>query len=124
MTFRKTVLMVVLAAGVLAPAACEDEGDDSRIVEAEWFMATYVDLRMTTLRAGVDQLPVPLRDSVLSVHGVTEGELLQFAEEHGRDAGFMQAVWDSIENRMDRLRAPVMDSLAATAADSSGAPDA
>ena len=111
--------MAVLAAGALAPAACDDEEPDRAIVEAEWFVATYLDLRMATLRAGVDQLPIPVQDSILAAHEVTEEDLLQFAEIHGRDARFMQAVWDSIENRMDRLRAPVLDSVAA-AADSNG----
>jgi hypothetical protein len=112
-------MTAVLAAGALAPAACGDEDiDDSAALESEWFVATYVDLRMATLRAGVDQLPVPIRDSILSAHEVTEEDLFQFAELHGRDAGFMQAVWDSVENRMNRLRAPVLDSVAASSADS------
>lgn len=121
MTLRPIVVMAVLAAGAIAPAACGDEGTDGDAVESEWFVATYVDLRMATLRAEADQLPVPVRDSILSAHEVTAEDLLQFAEVHGRDARFMQAVWDSVETRIDRLRLPVLDSLAAAVADSGGA---
>ena len=68
---------------------------------------TYVDLRMATLLAGVDQIPLAERDRILAEHGVGEQDLLDFVDLRGGDPDYMHAVWDSVEARIDRLRAEI-----------------
>lgn len=90
--------------GLLAAAACQPEEEPIETIPVETFIATYVDLRMATLRAGVDQIPTAERDRILAEHGVGEDDLLQFVDVRGRDALFMHTVWDSIEAEIDELR--------------------
>ena len=103
-------IAVVVAVGALASAACTGSGstETDTGIETERFVAVYVDLRMATLRSGADQLPVATRDSILASHGVTEADLLEFVEIHGRGAQYMHAVWDTIEDRIDRQRVPAL----------------
>ena len=117
--------ILALAVGVSAPTACGPEAaeDEAVGIETERFVATYVDLRMATLRAGVDQLPLHRRDSILDAHGVTQEDLLEYVEINGRNAQFMQAVWDTIEDRIDRQRVPALglDSASTPEVDTMGA---
>lgn len=106
---RRGMLAAVAVGVLVAPAACGTGQDPEPAgIETERFVATYVDLRMATLRAGVDQLPVDRRDSILATHDVSEDDLLEYVEIHGRNAQFMQAVWDTVEDRIDRQRVPAL----------------
>ena len=105
----------VVAAGALALAACGTGTASNDGVETDTFVATYVELRLATLRAGVDAIPHADRDQILSDHGVSEDDLLQFVELHGRDPQFMASVWDTIQGLIDEAR------VIPTAVDSSGA---
>jgi len=42
-------------------------------------------------------------DSVLVAHGVTEEDLLAFAERYGDNVAFMEGVWSAVESRMVEL---------------------
>lgn len=95
---------LILVAGALASAACSADQEAEASISTDTFIAAYVDLRMATLRAGVDQIPTAERDRILARHGVTEDDLLQFVEARGRDAAFMHTVWDTIEARIDARR--------------------
>lgn len=75
-------------------------------IDREAFVSTYVALRVATLTGGFERLPPDVRDSVLDEHGVTEEQLLDFAEAHGRDIRFMERIWDEIEARLDTVASP------------------
>lgn len=97
----------VLAAGVVALAACGGDaaapaGDPG--TDRETFIATYVDLRTEVIRGSTHELGEEQRRAVLARHGVTEEDLMSFAEFHGRDVAFMREVWDEVEARLDGER--------------------
>lgn len=97
---------VGLALALLA-AACGGDGPASAArggIDRETFIATYVDLRATTIRGDSFAISDAQRDQVLARHGVTEEELLRFVELNGEDADFMRAVWDEVEARLDAER--------------------
>jgi len=116
-----------LALGLaLAAAAC---GWDSPTpsgesgIDRETFIATYVDLRAVTIRGDSFAVSDAQRSDVLARHGVTEAELLGFAELHGEDVPFMRSVWDEVEARLDAQRVlPDAGGTAPGAADTAAAP--
>jgi len=96
---RARVLATLVGAS-LAFAGCGTgtTPDTPATISAHTFVATYVDLRLAVLTA---EQPTELTDSaraaILDQHGVTEKDLLDFVDVHGRDPAFMKAVWDSAE---------------------------
>ena len=64
------------------------------------FVDVYVGLRTAELRASDAVITEARRDSVLVAHGVTEEDLLAFAERYGDNVTFMEGVWGAVENRM------------------------
>lgn len=71
----------------------------------EAFMGAYVDLRTAALTARSFDIEDEVRDSILAVHGVTEQDLLDFIDTHGKDVEFMSALWTEVEARMVERRA-------------------
>ena len=103
---RRVRVAAAAVLGILGSAACSSgQGpESSEVIDRGVFIATYVDLRMSTLRQGVDQIPTVDRDRILAEHGVSEQDLLDFVEIRGHQPEFMQPVWDTIEARIDRER--------------------
>lgn len=104
---RSTCLAIVTAGAV----ACGEEAEPATIDRAT-FVDAYVELRSAALRRGLSGVDGPLRDTVLRDAGVTEEQLLTFAEVHGDDLDFMQEVWTDVSIRLDSipLRPVVADS--------------
>lgn len=93
-----------VAAALLVAAGCEENGGPETI-SREVFVETYVALRVAELRERRDDgISAEARERVLAEQGVTEEELLTFAEVHGRDVNFMEQVWDEVETRLDEKR--------------------
>ena len=93
----------VLAA-LLVAAACEEDGGPETI-SREVFVETYVALRVAELGGSRgDLIPAEERERVLAEKGVTEEELLTFAEMHGPDVTFMEQVWEDVERRLEEIR--------------------
>ena len=63
-----------------------------------------MDLRTAAIRTEGRLLDDADRASVLSRHGVTEDQLMAFAQLHGEDVEFMRGVWDEVEGRLDAVR--------------------
>jgi hypothetical protein len=82
---------------LLASAGCRGSPDT---IDRQVFVDTYVELRTTALANLTGQIRPDERDSVLARHGVTEEDLLRFAEVHGRDVEFMAEVWAEVETRL------------------------
>lgn len=93
---------VVLAASVVALPACDGEERETGTIPAERFVTALVDLRLAAREAEGDTIPAARRDSILSAHGVTDDDLLEFARVRGSDPSRMSAVWDSVELRILR----------------------
>ena len=100
-------LWAVGLALALAAASCGGDGPAPAAdggIDRETFIATYVDLRATTIRRDCFAISDAQREQVLARRSVTEEELLSFVELHGEDADFMRAVWDEVEARLDAER--------------------
>jgi len=89
------------AAVVVAAAGCGPEVPET--IDREVFVQTYVALRVAELRSPGAVIPDADRDSVLAERGVTEEDLVSFAEVHGGDPVFMEGVWTEIQNRIIEL---------------------
>jgi hypothetical protein len=103
---RIRLLAAAVAALVLG---CGDDAAPEGVIDRETFIATWVDLRGAGIRTG-DPLPASERTRVLGDHGVTEEQLLAFADAHGADPSYMADVWTEVEVRM--RPAPAADSAA------------
>jgi hypothetical protein len=75
----------------------------STTIDKEKFVTTYVQLREAAVQvdsAGLDSA----RAAILRRAGVTQKEMLAFADVHGRDVAFMKDVWDEVERRLEADR--------------------
>lgn len=96
------IMKPVVFACALLLAGCAD--NDGIGAADDRFISTMVDLRQAAFRAGMDTARFEqLRDSVLSVHGVTEADLRAYVERHSGDLEHMAAVWDSVSARLSEL---------------------
>ena len=75
-------------------------------MDREAFIATYVDLRSAALTTTALSITPAERDSVLTLHEVSEADLLLFVEVHGRDAVLMQDLWNEVEARIQLVLDP------------------
>ena len=71
------------------------------LIEPEDFIATYVDLRAAALITEDGQVTEIGRSEVLDHHGISEEDLISFAEAYGEDLTFMQEIWNEIELRLE-----------------------
>ena len=77
------------------------EGD---LIEPEDFIETYVDLRAAALITEDGQVTEAGRSEVLDRHGISEEDLISFAQANGEDLIFMQEIWNEIELRLENTR--------------------
>ena len=71
------------------------------LIEPEDFIVTYVDLRAAALITEDGQVTEVGRSEVLDRHGISEEDLISFAEAYGEDLTFMQEIWNEIELRLE-----------------------
>ena len=71
------------------------------LIEPEDFIATYVDLRAAALITEDGQVTEVGRSEILDHHGISEEDLISFAEAYGEDLTFMQEIWNEIELRLE-----------------------
>jgi hypothetical protein len=99
---RGPVLALALLAGGCGGGTSEPA--EAGGLDRDSFISAYVDLRTAAIRSDGTRLTDAARTSILSRHGVTEGQLMAFVELHGEDVEFMRAVWDEVEARLDAVR--------------------
>jgi hypothetical protein len=107
----RTCCLLLVTIGAVA---CGGEPEPATI-DRSTFIDTYVALRTAALQRGNAAVDAPLRDTVLRAAGVTEEELLTFAEVHGADFDFMREVWADVSAQLDSIsfQPPGADSAAA-----------
>lgn len=88
-----------LAVAALLLGACAPEAPDT--IARDTFVQVYVELRVAALDRDDATLTAADRERILSSHGITEDDLLSFAEVHSQDPTFMRAVWSEIEERLN-----------------------
>ncbi|MDE2763841.1 MAG: hypothetical protein OXQ94_14545 [Gemmatimonadota bacterium] len=90
---------------VLLHAGCAEDMPDT--IGRETFIETYVALRVAELTdQGDEMISAETRERVLREQGVTEEELIGFADVHGGDLDFMKELWKEVGKRMEALRDP------------------
>jgi hypothetical protein len=92
----------LVTAGVLVCGLAACEGGVPDTIDREVFVDTYVALRIAALDADSAKLSETDRAEILARHGVTEQDLLDFADTHAVELDFMRDVWNDVELRMDR----------------------
>ncbi len=96
---RRAATLALVSAAALSCAEPEPEG-----IDRELFVDVYVALRVAELRGTEEVIAPATRRQVLERFGVTEEELLEFAERRGGDPAFMQGVWEEVRAELDSLR--------------------
>lgn len=106
------------SATVLLGCVTASCGGDPAAVEAsidrDTFVATYVDLRLSALGDASGEITDAERTRVLAKHGVTEDDLLSFADAYGADPATMKEVWNAVA---EELRAAAGEDLPAETGD-------
>ncbi len=100
-SLRAGVRACLASAAVVLAAGCGTAPEE--VMTWQQFVDVYVGLRTAELRAADAVITEAKRDSVLAAHGVTEEDLLDFAERYGDNVTFMEGVWTAVENRMVEL---------------------
>ena len=100
-SLRAGVRACLASAAVVLAAGCGTAPGE--VMTWQQFVDVYVGLRTAELRAADAVITEAKRDSVLAAHGVTEEDLLDFAERYGDNVTFMEGVWSAVENRMVEL---------------------
>jgi hypothetical protein len=90
--------LLALLAAVAVASACRSEVGDA--IDRETFIDTFVDLRSTALKNPGTRITPEQRTEILAKHGVSEEDLLHFADVHGRDVDYMADVWSEVETRL------------------------
>jgi hypothetical protein len=100
-----SALILRPAAGFSAALAIITCGGDTAnvpadVMDRETFIATYVDLREAAIASSDFRITEGQRTAILARHGVDGESLLRFADVHGRDLDYMNAVWTEVDARL------------------------
>ena len=98
---RVRAATLALIAALMLSAGCARDGVPAGTIDRATFIATWVDLRRSALTATDRTLSDAERARVLSEHGVTEEELLAFADARGSDPSYMIELWSEVTARMN-----------------------
>lgn len=90
-------VIAVAAVGCGGAGSVDVPADDP---ERERFVAAYVALRRAALRSPGRVLSAEEGRRIMAQHGTSSGEMLGFADEHGDDLDYMEAVWSEIDARI------------------------
>lgn len=94
--------MILLGVAWVLPGALVSCGPEApATIERQTFVDVYVELRAAALDDTNALISPSVRDGILSNHGITAEDLVEFAEVHAGDPEFMRGVWDEIEERLN-----------------------
>ncbi len=105
---RPCALLILLLAALLLPSAgCSSPEPDLaefQTIPRETFIQAYVELRAAALRSSRYQIGVAQRDSILEGLGITEQDLITFAETRGGDLEYLKELWAEVDSVMRSRR--------------------
>ena len=85
---------------VVCSSCAREEPAPQGTIDRETFIATTVDLRRAALGTVQLTLSDADRERVLRANGVSEGELIAFADAWGADTRYMTEVWEEVKKRL------------------------
>lgn len=95
--------LVLSSAALLQACGGGAAEPETATIQKDTFVTAYVELR----QAAVDLDPERIdsaRAAILTLHGLTQQDMLTFAEVHGADVNFMRGVWDEVEGRLAAIQ--------------------
>jgi len=98
---------VIVATVLLSVAACTGAGSNPQedsAIPREDFVQAYYQLRVEGLRSPEMEISLEARNRILEDLGVTEDDLLNFAEVWGSDGEVMQEIWQEVDSLMREAR--------------------
>lgn len=110
---RQALGLLALAALAFLPTGCASEpGDETgEALAPESFVAIMVALRHAEREAIVTDSARPeferRKEAILAEHGATEEQLRDFVRLHQRDFALMNAIWDTIAQRLKYVPEPL-----------------
>ncbi len=122
LTLRTARAPICALALVLLGCTGTPEVTSGSTIDMDRFVAAWVELRASTISAPDGILTDELRESALERAEVTEEQLLAFAEAHGEDLSYMQAVWDSVQAQMEARTLGASDSTDSSEGDAGEPP--
>lgn len=98
---------VVLITASLAGLGCSGEGSDpsqGETISREAFVEAFVELRTAALRNTSMEITLEERDRILADLGLTDEDLLTFAEVRSRDGPLMEGIWEEVDTLLRASR--------------------
>ncbi|MEX2283229.1 MAG: hypothetical protein WEE89_12165 [Gemmatimonadota bacterium] len=99
---KRQFILILLAALVLPACDRQTTPPDTGGLSREQFVELFVALRNAKKSARSPADFELQKRQLLADAKVTEEQFKSFADAHAEDLAFMAAVWDSIQNRLDR----------------------
>lgn len=95
---------ILVAAGGCGNSASGPSRGDT--ISRERFVEAFYELRKEGIRSPMMEISLQARDRILEDLGVTEEELITFAEAWGTDGEMMQGIWEEVDSlmKLDRMR--------------------
>lgn len=103
------VTLLILGFTPFAALACGGATSDSPApdtISKDQFVEAYFELRKAGLRSRGMEITLDTRDSVLAELGLTEEDLITFAEVWGDDGEVMISVWEEVDSLLVQARTP------------------
>jgi hypothetical protein len=103
----RTVTFLVFGSLLLLTGGCSGTGPaspDQETISREQFVEAYLELRRKSLRSPRLEIDLSDRDQILEELGLTEEDLLTFAEVWGGNPDVMESIWQEVDSilREDR----------------------
>jgi len=93
--------LIAALVGAFAGVACGSDGSGPTLIERDIFIDAYVDLRVAALQTDSQRIAHEDRVEILSRHGITDQDLLEFADANAGRLDFMRDVWNEVEVRLE-----------------------
>jgi len=101
---QATLLCLILLPALLSGCDAQRGDGEAPTLDRERFVTVYVELRVAALRRDSPGLSDEEREEILRRYGVTEEQLMEFAERNGEEVSYMRDIWDEVESRLDARR--------------------
>lgn len=103
----RTATYLLFLSALLPGTGCSfgpQGSDDGSTISREAFVDVLFDLRVAALQTSGQEITLEEKDRILEAHGLTEEDVLRFAEVRGGDPEFMEGVWAELRARLQDSR--------------------